>query len=384
MMQDTLFLAEIADQNERWNTLFLVLGLGTAIAALIWLILWLVLWNDSEEGSSETETSKPSPKPKKVEAKTEAAAEVPATLKKDDLSKLGLSAATIAALNGKGITSYEQIADWNRADISGFSSEFGNSESDLDFAELPWKANALAAGIDLKEIDSSDPAFGAAFEAPATVDHAALIKADFAGEKVREDADLGIVYAEGAKASHEDDLTAIKGVGPVLSKKLNEYGVFCYKQMAAWSDHNVSEFSDRLNCFKNRIERDRWIPQAKEIDCAGEEVEEFQAASEEEAASTFAAELASGTVKQDSVYGILYAEKPAEVDDLKKIKGVGKVLEGKLNGIGVYRFKQVGVWTQPSCEEFAKLLTAFKDRIYRDNWIAQAKKLHNEKYDDTL
>ncbi|MEC5128945.1 hypothetical protein VSU19_19440 [Verrucomicrobiales bacterium BCK34] len=408
MMQDTLFLAEIADQNERWNTLFLILGLGTAIAALIWLILWLGLGNGSEEGSAEAETSKldtkkldtkereaeaskPSPKAEKVESKaeTENAAEVSATSeatgsKGDDLSKLGLGAATIAALNGRGITSYEQIADWNRSDIVSFSSEFGSSESDVDFTDLPWKANALAAGIDLKDVDPNDPAFGAAFEAPAKVDHAALIKADFSGEEVRNDADLGIVYADGAKASHEDDLTAIKGVGPVLSGKLNEYGVFCYKQMAAWSDHNVSEFSNRLNCFKNRIERDRWIPQAKEFDCAGEDVETFKAASEEEAASTFATELASGTVKQDSVYGILYAEKPADVDDLKKIKGVGKVLEGKLNGIGVYRFKQVGVWTQPSCEEFAKLLTAFKDRIYRDNWIAQAKRLHNEKYDDKL
>ncbi|MDA7921987.1 hypothetical protein N9B73_09545 [Verrucomicrobiales bacterium] len=290
----------------------------------------------------------------------------------------------IARLNAKGVKTYEQIADWQGSDVSGFSAEFGASDSDVNFGELPWKANALAGAINLEDVDLKDTAFGVPFEAPAKVDHDSLIKADFAGEKVKNEADLGIVYAKGAKASHEDDLTTIKGVGPVLSKELNNYDVCCYKQVAAWSDHNVNEFSERLNYFKNRIERDRWIPQAAELECEGDAVEEFKASSEEEAASIFSGQLASGEVKQDVNYGILYAEKPGEIDDLKKIKGVGKVLEGKLNEIGVYRFKQVGVWTKPFCEEFAKMLTSFKDRIYRDNWIAQAKGLHNEKYDDKL
>ncbi|MDF1852405.1 MAG: hypothetical protein P1U85_16315 [Verrucomicrobiales bacterium] len=111
--------------------------------------------------------------------------------------------------------------------------------------------------------------------------------------------------------------------------------------------------------------------------------DEIDTATEEEAASLFADELASGDVKQDPVYGIVYTQAPQEIDDLKKIKGVAKVLEGKLHGIGVYRFKQVAVWTDAACAEFSKLLT-FKNRIYRDNWIAQAKEFHQEKYDEEL
>lgn len=114
-----------------------------------------------------------------------------------------------------------------------------------------------------------------------------------------------------------------------------------------------------------------------------EEASDFEAATEEEAASLFSDELSSGLVKQDPVYGIIYSEAPDEVDDLKKIKGVAKVLEGKLHGIGVYRFKQVAVWTDAACAEFSKLLT-FKNRIYQDNWIAQAKDFHKEKYDEEL
>lgn len=109
----------------------------------------------------------------------------------------------------------------------------------------------------------------------------------------------------------------------------------------------------------------------------------FKAATADEAAGLFSAELSSGLVKQDPVYGIIYSSAPDEVDDLKQIKGVAKVLEGKLHGIGVYRFKQVAVWTDAACQEFSKLLT-FKNRIYSDNWIAQAKDFHNDKYDDKL
>ena len=111
---------------------------------------------------------------------------------------------------------------------------------------------------------------------------------------------------------------------------------------------------------------------------------EFKTATEEQAAAQFSGELSEGTVRQDPVYGILYVGKPDSVDDLKLIKGVANVLEGKLNEIGVYRFKQVAVWTEPACREFSKMMTSFKDRIYRDNWIAQAKQFHFDKYGEEL
>ena len=52
-MQDTLFLAEAATQDDWLNTLFLVLALGTGIAALIWLLLWRVWWGDSDDESGD-------------------------------------------------------------------------------------------------------------------------------------------------------------------------------------------------------------------------------------------------------------------------------------------------------------------------------------------
>jgi predicted flap endonuclease-1-like 5' DNA nuclease len=66
--------------------------------------------------------------------------------------------------------------------------------------------------------------------------------------------------------------------------------------------------------------------------------------------------------------------KPAKPDDLKLISGVGPKLEGVLNGLGVYRFEQVGGWKKAEREWVDGYLN-FKGRIERDDWVRQAKAL---------
>ena len=61
-----------------------------------------------------------------------------------------------------------------------------------------------------------------------------------------------------------DDLTKISGIGPGLSKKLNENGVFHFWQIAEWGPAEVTFMDDQLS-FKGRIERDNWIEQAGQL-----------------------------------------------------------------------------------------------------------------------
>lgn len=63
-----------------------------------------------------------------------------------------------------------------------------------------------------------------------------------------------------------------------------------------------------------------------------------------------------------------------EPDDLKKISGVGPVLEKKLHGLGITHFSQIAAFT---AEDIAKVddLLNFKGRIERDDWVAQAAEL---------
>ncbi len=68
------------------------------------------------------------------------------------------------------------------------------------------------------------------------------------------------------------------------------------------------------------------------------------------------------------------APKAAGADDLKKLSGVGPVLEKKLIEAGVTSFAQIAAWGPAEIEEFDEKLS-FKGRIEREGWVEQAKKL---------
>lgn len=60
-----------------------------------------------------------------------------------------------------------------------------------------------------------------------------------------------------------------------------------------------------------------------------------------------------------------------QADDLKLIKGVGKVLEGKLNQAGIYHFWQVAALKADQITELEEEMS-FPGRITRDEWVSQA------------
>ena len=63
--------------------------------------------------------------------------------------------------------------------------------------------------------------------------------------------------------SEVDNLKELPGVGPVIERKLNRLGIFQFRQIAHWSAEEVAWFDARLDAFKGRIERDRWIESAQ-------------------------------------------------------------------------------------------------------------------------
>lgn len=71
-------------------------------------------------------------------------------------------------------------------------------------------------------------------------------------------------------------------------------------------------------------------------------------------------------------------------DDLTEIVGVGKVFESMLHRLGIYYFHQIAA---SSAAELARLSDEFRDvrgRIENDDWVGQAKELHNRKYGETM
>ncbi len=78
--------------------------------------------------------------------------------------------------------------------------------------------------------------------------------------------------------------------------------------------------------------------------------------------------------KKEEKLEALFTAPEGKADDLKKISGVGPVLEKKLHALGITTYAQVAAFTE---EEIAKVdeVLNFKGRITREDWISQAKKL---------
>ena len=78
------------------------------------------------------------------------------------------------------------------------------------------------------------------------------------------------------------------------------------------------------------------------------------------------------------------ATKERPKDDLSKIHGIGPVFARTLNKMGLYSFGQIARWTSQDIDKVAKKLYTAPDRIKRDKWIDEAKKLHAKKYGERL
>jgi predicted flap endonuclease-1-like 5' DNA nuclease/uncharacterized protein YoxC len=69
-------------------------------------------------------------------------------------------------------------------------------------------------------------------------------------------------------------------------------------------------------------------------------------------------------------------------DNLKLIKGVGPAIEKTLNEMGILRFNQIAEMSEYEIDRVAHRMKGFRSRIYREDWIGQARDLHDQKVGD--
>lgn len=74
----------------------------------------------------------------------------------------------------------------------------------------------------------------------------------------------------------------------------------------------------------------------------------------------------------------LFTPPEAAPDDLERIRGIGPVLKGRLNKLGITTFAQIAAFTDKDLERLDEVLD-FKGRIARERWVAQAKALSEGK-----
>ncbi len=214
-----------------------------------------------------------------------------------------------------------------------------------------------------------------------------------------------------------DNLQRIAGINAEVERLLNVQGVTRFAQIATWSASDTSRF-DRLLGFEGRIARENWIEQANILSKGGETnyardlarrpaeaqqparpgetapappsspaLASIQTASSAAAAAVSAAASTATqrSARDDDLSSLRSVRSEAYrgsdgatsapgrgTDDLKRIRGVGVLIEKKLNALGVTRYDQVANWTASDIERFSEKLD-FKGRIERENWVEQAR-----------
>lgn len=117
----------------------------------------------------------------------------------------------------------------------------------------------------------------------------------------------------------------------------------------------------------------------EETEAAPRDVEALARAEEAEIAARLASLGKDATAEQKAdTVGSRPAGLPAArndvADDLQRIRGIGRVNEGKLNALGIFHYDQIAGWQRPEIRWVGTYL-AFPGRIDREDWVAQARTL---------
>lgn len=137
-------------------------------------------------------------------------------------------------------------------------------EIPLQLPEIPSIKAAGAPGVNralARSVDGGRAALGENAEEPDEPVPDEMEKA-LAEGKARMDDKLGLLYHD--RPDRHDDLTLLRGIGEALHVKLQEQGIYTFKQIGLWTEENIREFDQRL-LTKDRIRREHWVKQARNL-----------------------------------------------------------------------------------------------------------------------
>jgi predicted flap endonuclease-1-like 5' DNA nuclease len=136
-----------------------------------------------------------------------------------------------------------------------------NNANEADLAHRETKERLIALQFEHQKLEQRAKELEARLEAlpagPAPADGAAALEG--AGRAAGERRP-----AAGPADGPSEDLKQIKGIGPTLERQLNELGITTIRQLADLKQDEI----DRINAslaFAGRVERERWIEQARQL-----------------------------------------------------------------------------------------------------------------------
>jgi predicted flap endonuclease-1-like 5' DNA nuclease len=208
-------------------------------------------------------------------------------------------------------------------------------------------------------------------------------------------------------ATH-DNLLRIRGIDARIEALLAVSGVSRYSQIAHWSAADVGRL-EAQHGVAGRIARENWIEQAQILGRGGDTAysrEYDRGTARADEASESAPNADNANVDERATAPRVGGPSPADLrslrsvrseayrypepgpqavqrvadkvlratrrDDLKRIRGIGVLIEKKLNSMGIVAYEQIANWTADDIDRVSQSLD-FKGRIERENWVEQAR-----------
>ena len=297
----------------------------------------------------------------------------------------GIDAATSVVLAREGVTRYEQLSAWNEGDVARINRALGGmrrvqEENWIEQAKIlatggmtafarRRKSNAAAGAPAAPQLVSPSPDQGNVVNLATYTTAAASAGSTTAGET---NADPSGVAADVSG----DDLEQINGITPEISRLLREQGITRYAQLARLDDAGANRLNGLLG-IEQRVQREQWREQAAAFSGQSSSSDRAIISASEMAASAIAATVvSSSTVPVQSVGADVM--QPANsnasdaVDNLRRIRGIGELIERKLYGLGFTSYAAIADWTEQDVRQVSEVLD-FRGRIERENWIEQAR-----------
>lgn len=238
------------------------------------------------------------------------------------------------------------------------------------------------------------------------VSERAAFSREAAAQVMPEDTTLDVVPAASPVRPvmpSRDNLQRIGNITPEIERGLIAQGISRYSQIAQWSPADVERFEKQL-LTGGRIARENWVEQAQILSRGGDTrfSREFdhpglgdgpRPTKLTDAIREQQAKIAAGPADLSglrSVRSAAYQGAPepgpeaaqraalqnrvprSGPDDLKRIRGIGVLIEKKLNQLGVVSYDHIANWTAQDIERVSQSLD-FKGRIERENWVEQAR-----------
>ncbi|MDH3303241.1 MAG: hypothetical protein OES24_22280, partial [Acidimicrobiia bacterium] len=174
-------------------------------------------------------------------------------------------------------------------------------------------------------------------------------------------------------ADHVDDLKQIRGIGPVMERTLQSFGIQTWEQVAAFTPDDIEKVTAAIDAFPGRIERDDWMGGAQALLDAGHVPGDSKPANAEPARKDSAnREKKAKKPSWQKVTTKLGAPGAAHTDDLKVINGIGPVMEKTLQSLGIQTWEQLAALGKADVDKVTAAIDAFPGRIERDEWVRQA------------